>query len=294
MGSLDSEKPRRPRRKRRAKTRREKLKALAVSILKATYSGFKWSGLWFKEFLRRAGLVAFNPLKAFVEISENPDIGGPIAVLVMLIVADLINRQLFMLFKTELFIFKGSGVLEPYKSSLMDTATATQIAVMSLINYGYYILRNSAIYYITAWVLKTEKHFTSILMATAYSMFTYIIGKIIEALAILFIIPPLTIVLAVDTSVAMLSSSITLVLINMENIEIANTMTNTYRKAWESQLIPKVLQNMGYAFSIWSCIICMVALYVMFKMPRSKALIAGATPLIIDAILRVVLLGGLF
>ncbi|MEM2849785.1 MAG: YIP1 family protein, partial [Candidatus Bathyarchaeia archaeon] len=252
------------------------------------------SGLWLKEFLRRAGLVTVNPLKAFVEIGENPDIGGPIAVLMILIIADLINRQLFMLFKTELFILKGSDVLEPYKSSLMDTATATQIAVMSLINYGYYILRNSIIYYVMMWILKTERHFTSILMATAYAMFTYVIGKVIEALAILFVIPPLTIVIAVDTSVAMLSSSVTLVLINMENVEIANAMTNTYREAWENQPAPRVLSNMGYAFSIWSCLICIIALYTMFKMPKSKALIAGITPLIADAILRVVLLGGFF
>jgi|YelNatPaOPRAMG01_1025707.scaffolds.fasta_scaffold00143_9 hypothetical protein len=263
-------------------------------MLRAMYSGLKWSGLWLKEFLRRAGLVAFNPFKAFMEISENPDIGGPIAVLVILIIADLINRQLFMLFKTNLFILKGSGVLEPYKSSLMDTTTATQIVVMSLINYGYYILRNSIIYYIMAWILKTEKHFTSILMSTAYAMFTYVIGKVIEAFAILFIVPPLTVVLAVDTSVAMLSSSVTLVLINIGNIEAANTMTNTYREAWENQLAPKVLSNMAYVFSVWACLICTVALYVMFKMPKSKALIAGVTPLIIDAILRVVLLGRLF
>ncbi|MBS7611852.1 hypothetical protein KEJ27_06555 [Candidatus Bathyarchaeota archaeon] len=262
--------------------------------MKAMYSGLKWSGLWLKEFLRRAGLVAINPLKAFAEIGENPDIGGPIAVLVILIIADLINRQLFMLFKTDILILKGSNVLEPYKSSLMDTTTATQIAVMSLINYGYYILRNSIIYYIMMWMLKTERHFTSILMATAYAMFTYVIGKVIEALAILFVIPPLTVVLAVDTSIAMLSSSVTLVLINMENVEVANTMTNTYREVWESQLAPRVLSNMGYAFSIWSCLICTIALYVMFKMHKSKALIAGITPLIVDAILRAVLLGGFF
>ncbi len=291
-GGLDSEKPRRRPRRRKAKTRREKVQAIVVSILKAMYSGFKWSGLWLKEFLRRAGLAAVNPLKAFVEIFENPDIGGPIAVLVILILADLVNRQLFMLFKTELFILKGSNALEPYKSSLMDTATATQIAVMSLINYGYYILRNSIIYYVMMWILKTERHFTSTLMVTAYSMFTYVIGKVVEALAILFIIPPLTIVLGVDTSIAMLSSSVTLVLINMENIEIANTMTNAYRKAWENQLAPRFLSNMGYIFSIWSCLICVMAFYVMFKMPRSKALITGVTPLIVDAILRVVLLGG--
>lgn len=294
MVGLDSEKPRRRPRRRKAKTRREKIQAIALSILKTVYSGLKWSGLWLKEFLRRAGLVTVNPLKAFVEIGENPDIGGPIAVLMILIIADLINRQLFMLFKTDILILKGSDALEPYKSSLMDTATATQIAVMSLINYGYYILRNSIIYYVMMWILKTERHFTSILMATAYAMFTYVIGKVIEALAILFVIPPLTIVIAVDTSVAMLSSSLTLVLINIENVEIANAMTNMYREAWENQLAPRVLSNMGYAFSIWSCLICIIALYVMFKMPKSKALIAGITPLIADAILRVVLLGGFF
>ncbi|MEM2240283.1 MAG: YIP1 family protein [Candidatus Bathyarchaeia archaeon] len=250
--------------------------------------------MWLKEFFRRAGLVAVNPLRAFTEISENPDIGGPIAVLVILIIADLVNRQLFMLFKTDILILKGSNVLEPYKSTLMDTATATQIAVMSLINYGYYILRNSIIYYIMAWILKTEKHFTSILMATAYAMFTYVLGKVIEALAILFVIPPLTVVVAVDTSVAMLSSSITLVLINIGNIEAANAMTNTYREAWEGQLAPRVLSNMAYAFSIWSCLICTIALYVMFKMPKSRAIIAGITPIIVDAVLRIVLLGRFF
>lgn len=284
-------------RKRKARRRRGKIQALQTAlsvILGGLKSAFRYGFLWFREFSRRAGLVIVNPFKAFKEMAENPDIGGPIAVLVILIAMDVINRQLFMLFKTNLYILKRPDSLEPLSPSLMDYATATSLAVMSLLNNGYFILRTAAIYYLMTWLFKAERRFTTILMATTYSMAVYMVGKIIEAAMILSVVPPLTVVVAVDTAVIMISSSITLVRMNLKNVEIADAMTNAYRAEWEALTIPQVLFKIGYLFSVWSYFICSVALYVICRMPKKKALMAGLTPVLVDAVLRLVLYGRLF
>jgi len=285
---------RKPRRRKRRRGKLQTLQAVVSAILGWLKSALKYAALWLREFSRRIGLVIANPFKAFREIAENPDIGGPIAILVILIAMDLINRQLFMLFKTDLYILKKPDLLEPLNPSLMDYTTAIRLAVMSLVNYGYFILRNTAIYYLMAWLFKAERRFTTILMATIYSISVYIIGKIIEAAMILFVVPPLTVVVAVDTAVVMLSSSITLVLMNMKNIEIADAMTNTYKAEWEKRTIPQVLFNIGYSFSIWSYLICSVALYILCRMQKKKALVAGLAPAAVDAIIKLVLYGGFF
>jgi len=285
---------RKPRRRRKRRGKIQTLQTAAAIILGGLKSTLKHAALWLREFSRRTGLVIANPFKAFKEIAENPDIGGPIAILAILIAMDIINKQLFMLFKTNLYILKRPDLLEPLNPSLMDYATAIRLAVMSLLNNGYFILRTTAIYYLMTWLFRAERSFTTILMATTYSISVYIIGKIIEAAMILFVVPPLTVVVAVDTAVVMLSSSITLVRMNLKNIEIADTMTNAYRTEWETLTIPQVLFNIGYSFSVWSYLICSVALHILCRMPKKKALIAGLTPVVVDTIIRLVLYGGFF
>jgi len=246
-------------------------------------------GIWFKEVSRRIGLVIVHPFRAFSEIAENPDLGGPILVLSLVTALDLVNRYILYTYKTKLYIVKNPGWYQPQPGlPPMNVYTLYTLAMTFLIYMAYMVLKSVLIYYLSAWLLKGERSFTSLLIATVYSFSVYILRKTVEIVFALYILPPVDIYTTVRDDILALSSSATLLLLNEDYKRIALALSEASRKAWENLPVSKVMTYVVYGFDLWIYLIGILIVYYVTELPKDKAVIVGVLPLVLDVFLRMV------
>lgn len=267
---------RKPRRRRRTSRGR------GLFILRAI-------AVWFKEVSRRIGLVVVNPFQAFGEIAENPDLGGPVLVLSLVTALDLCNRYILYTYKTRLYIVKNPGWFQPQPGlPPMNAYALYTLAMTFLIYMAYMLFKSVLIYYLSAWLLKGERSFIGLLIATVYSFSVYILRKTVEIVFALYLLPPVDVYTTARDDVLALSSSTTLILLNEGYKHIALTLSEASRRAWGNLLVSKVMAYLGYGFDLWVYMLGILIAYYIAELPRDKAVIVGILPLALDIFLRTV------
>lgn len=267
---------RKPRRRRRTSRDRSLFILQAIAV-------------WIKEVFRRIILVVVNPFRAFREIAENPDLGGPILVLSLVTTFDLANRYILYTYKTKLYIVKNPNFYQPLpEPPPMNAYALYTLAMTFLIYMAYMVFKSVLIFYLSAWALRGERNFMNLLIATVYSFSVYIFRKTVETVFALYLLPPVDVYTTVRDDVLALSSSATLILLNEDCKRIALTLSEASRGAWGNLLVSKVMMYLGYGFDLWVYMLGILVAYYVAELPRGKAAIVGILPLALDILLRTV------
>jgi len=245
--------------------------------------------LWFKEVSRRMGLVIVHPFRAFSEIAENPDLGGPVLVLAIVTALDLTNRYVLYTYKTKLYVVKNPQWYQ-LQAGLppMNVYTLYTLAMTFIIYMAYMVFKSVLLYYLSAWLLRGERSFTNLLIATVYSFSVYILRKAVEIVFALYFLPPVNVYTTVRDDILALSSSATLLLLNENYKHIALALSEASRRTWENLPVSKVMTYMAYGFDLWVYLLGILIVYYITELPKDKAVVVGILPLVLDVFLRTV------